>query len=335
MSQQSEMDAYVEAAILNANPLSLNLPKSEENVINSRGEVLHVRTVWGDDCEDFLSGTPPKALLFCIHGVGGHTNRPTHHRMARAFSKIGIKLIAMDFHGHGYSENAPGDLTSGHRRALVSDCMDLVDDLSCLLKAVYSDVGTNFITTTSSASKSSSTSTTTTTTLVTTTSTISWKLKTQVGKESNIPFFLMGNSMGGAVALYASSILNKLKKGGALASNNSNSNREIQLEDATCFNNFQNGLSTLNIDIGILNNTIFSDSSPTPSLLSSSKVSLHIASCFIGTLLLSPALEVEKPHPIILNLIQYIAVPFFGSVPVPKLINSNLSDEAAEQSPPR
>ena len=94
----------------------INAPRGAEYVI-SRGKRLHARTSWGaaievlgtKDANLKTLGKPrvdkPSALIVLVHGLGGHSHRPTYTLQAQIFESSGYKCIAFDFHGHGYSEN--------------------------------------------------------------------------------------------------------------------------------------------------------------------------------------------------------------------------------------
>jgi hypothetical protein len=56
----------------------LNLPDSNEFVLNSNELKLHVRSYWPADSTD----VPPKAAIIFLHGYNSHGCRPTHTYMA-------------------------------------------------------------------------------------------------------------------------------------------------------------------------------------------------------------------------------------------------------------
>lgn len=99
-----------------------NLPRTDEFVMNTRQQKLHVRSVWPSE------STSCKGVVLFLHGYAAHSNRPTLHYLSNCFSSNDFALISMDFHGHGYSEG---------ERGLVSDPCHLIDDTLCVLLALY------------------------------------------------------------------------------------------------------------------------------------------------------------------------------------------------------
>lgn len=112
----------------------------------------------------------PKAIVFFLHGYSSHCNRPTHQYLAKEFNDNDIVYITLDFHGHGYSDGV---------RALVASYVDLVDDFVSLLLAVYSnwnaDPDQNY--------------------------------NILQNYDKSVPFFIVGHSMGGAIAILAANFL--------------------------------------------------------------------------------------------------------------------------------
>eukprot|EP01035_Chromulina_nebulosa_P030749 gene30749-40897_t len=110
------------------------------------------------------------ALVFFLHGYASHISRPVHEKIARDFNTHNIGYITLDFHGHGYSDGL---------RALVASYVDLVDDIVSLLLAVYS------------------------------TSTENSEQNYRIAQtfDTEVPFFIMGHSMGGAITLLTANFL--------------------------------------------------------------------------------------------------------------------------------
>ena len=61
-------------------------------------------------CSSWQSKTPPKAVVFIVHGLGEHSGR--YEEMATFFSKNEIASFAFDHRGHGISEGKKGHATS-------------------------------------------------------------------------------------------------------------------------------------------------------------------------------------------------------------------------------
>jgi alpha-beta hydrolase superfamily lysophospholipase len=93
--------------------------------------------------------------------------------MAKQFLENGLAYVCLDFHGHGYSDGVKG---------IVDSKEFLLDDVFCLLRALYSDtpapMGQN--------------------------GARSFWMKTHA---KNVPFFIMGHSMGGSTAIYVGHML--------------------------------------------------------------------------------------------------------------------------------
>lgn len=104
---------------------AINLARTEEWTMNSRGQRLHLRSRWpsGD----------AKAAILSLHGYGAHCSRPTHEYVATELTGRGFVYVTLDFHGHGYSEGI---------RGLVEDPLHLVDDVFSALAALYAEDAT-------------------------------------------------------------------------------------------------------------------------------------------------------------------------------------------------
>lgn len=158
----AEEGIYVamQTALANNDLGSINLAQSEEYVTNSRGQQLHVRTSWP-------AYSKLRGLVIFLHGFGSHANRPLQRHLSQSFNSMGLAYAMFDFHGHGYSEG---------ERALVYSPDDLVDDVLCLLKAIYADEKNEK-------------------------RRVAHKYFLNNHAPSDIPFFLLGHSMGGGVAI--------------------------------------------------------------------------------------------------------------------------------------
>lgn len=139
--------------------LGLTLPKSEEWVRNSRGHRLHVRT-WAAKVPQ------AKGLVLSLHGMGAHCSRPNSTYLARAITEtLGFHFVSFDFHGMGRSEG---------ERGMLHDYNHLLDDVNCVLEALYRSAATGEG---------------------------EGEIRLEPLKAASCPFYLMGNSLGGAVAL--------------------------------------------------------------------------------------------------------------------------------------
>lgn len=141
----------------------LSLPKSSEFVSNSRGQRLHVRTQLA---KSEVSDQGPRGVIVFLHGLHAHGSRITSSTLAAEINTLGYHFAALDFHGHGHSDGQPGVITSH---------LDLIDDASSLLSVLYRDP---------SAAPAAA-----------------HRVDTPPLDPTSCPFYLMGSSMGGAVAL--------------------------------------------------------------------------------------------------------------------------------------
>lgn len=116
------LDEKVRSSCKSDKPISqLNLPKSEEYIVNSRNQKLHVRSFLPDDKNVTM-------LVIYLHGYSAHNNQPWMPVLAKEFTDQNIGLISFDFHGHGYSDGFP---------VHVEKHEDLVDDCLCLISELY------------------------------------------------------------------------------------------------------------------------------------------------------------------------------------------------------
>mmetsp|Transcript_15817 Transcript_15817/g.26444 ORF Transcript_15817/g.26444 Transcript_15817/m.26444 type:complete len:337 (-) Transcript_15817:674-1684(-) len=99
------------------NATEFNRPQTGYGFSNAKGQKLHFRIDWNNFEQ-------AKYLVFYIHGYGGHGNRVEMHTMSQYFNEHGATVVLMDQIGHGYSEG---------ERVLMLDHNDLVDDFSQLI----------------------------------------------------------------------------------------------------------------------------------------------------------------------------------------------------------
>jgi pimeloyl-ACP methyl ester carboxylesterase len=107
----------------------INLPRSDEFVVNSRGQKLHVRSSWP------APQLPVRGIFVYCHGYGGHCSRPWVPFLCRQLNEKGFAFVGLDWHGFGYSEGVMG--AEGVVKALVGTVDDFVDDVMSLLSALY------------------------------------------------------------------------------------------------------------------------------------------------------------------------------------------------------
>ncbi|CAN0057683.1 unnamed protein product [Scytosiphon promiscuus] len=101
--------------------VDFNLPKGDKFFLNSRGQRLHLRI--------FLpgAGVETKALFFWYHGYAAHINGPTFGDFTKGMAANGYAVIAVDQHGHGYSDGAT---------VLISNYKHLLEDNMAILDVV-------------------------------------------------------------------------------------------------------------------------------------------------------------------------------------------------------
>jgi acylglycerol lipase len=183
-------DQLVEEHLKNGtNP---NLAKTEEYVMNPRGQIIHCRSHLLPD------KVKMKGVVIYIHGYCGHGSRATQHYIAKQLNDSGFGYLTLDLHGHGYSDGV---------RALVEDPWDLCDDLlSCCISLFSEDdkiVGGG-----GSADGSRNP-------LVYQNSIL--HLKSDVLDNPDTPFYFLGHSMGGATATLAALCLTASKSSFSLS----------------------------------------------------------------------------------------------------------------------
>ncbi|CAM9249183.1 unnamed protein product [Laminaria digitata] len=136
--------------------------ETEEFMLNSRDEVLHLRTYAPPD------GQTIKGLVIFVHGYGGHTNVPSKAKLGVAMTELGLAMVQLDLPGHGYSEG---------ERAYITSYSHWLDDYFQLLEAV---AGGGFAEPSKGKLELSA---------------------SQLGRLKTVPFFLTGESLGGGMTL--------------------------------------------------------------------------------------------------------------------------------------
>ncbi|CAM9758904.1 unnamed protein product, partial [Ectocarpus fasciculatus] len=105
--------------------LDFNLPEGDNFFLNSRGQRLHLRTFLPETGKE--KRVEMKALLFWYHGYAAHINGPTFREFAEGMAAGGYAVIAVDQHGHGYSDGAT---------VLINDYKHLLEDNIAILDVV-------------------------------------------------------------------------------------------------------------------------------------------------------------------------------------------------------
>lgn len=161
--------------VRNTSDLStLNLPKTEE-FLNCNGQRIHVRTYWPKDGNGNIC--VPKAVILYIHGYGGHVNRLPYEALGSHYTSNEIAFITFDQFGHGYSTGV---------KAFVPKPAELVRLVLRIVDLIYHDIDAD-------AANDH---------LI---------HKPTNPMPSTTPLFIMGQSMGGAVALLTGLELYPLK----------------------------------------------------------------------------------------------------------------------------
>lgn len=324
-SADDELIARLQAA--RQNPISLALPKSDEYVINSRGQRLNVRTYTGDSS----SGWKARGVVVYIHGYAAHISRPPQPLLAQAFNRRGFAYAGVDFHGHGYSE---GD------RALVLSCDDLIDDVMSFMLLLYSRGPAGSRTANGGEAAIS----------------VSGKLNFYA--PPNIPFWLMGSSMGGGCSVLVGNLLSGrgaagsgaprsaelIHSDGSSQEPSSTASRGLRGDTASseggargCYDDA--GTHEADEDSGELFWNalgVAACAAPFASTAQAARTRRRISlgagdavlrGCFSGLVLVSPAINIKRPPAAVVAALNYLVVPFFGNSPVPSLIESGLSKD--------
>jgi len=149
------------------------LPKTDEFVMNNRNQKLHVRTSFP------TSTSCCKGIIVYLHGYAAHGNRPTLRPIMNSYNDEEYAILTLDFHGHGYSssDDAP--------RALVNNAIDLIDDVLCVLRALYYDKEKDCDE-----------------------NRLLFHLNHHHSNNNDLPkFYIMGHSMGGGIAILVADLL--------------------------------------------------------------------------------------------------------------------------------
>lgn len=145
-----------------------NLPISGEYItINDNQFKLNVRNTWP-------SSENLKGVVFFLHGYASQINRIVHKWIAEYFKSQGIAYITFDYPGHGYSTGPQAYFTSPQE--IIRPTLDVISLFYELQGYEASKVTTNM----------------------------------NIPKEFNpkkTPFFIMGQSMGGAACAYVSHLV--------------------------------------------------------------------------------------------------------------------------------
>ncbi len=119
-------------------------------------------------------------LMFFLHGFGGHINGPTILNMSAVMKSEGIAVLCLDMPGHGYSDG---------ERALIVSHTRLVEDFERFVEIFLSDDSS----------------------VLEHILTINESIKADMVFLRKLPFFVVGQSMGGAVTALSSNGLLKYK----------------------------------------------------------------------------------------------------------------------------
>lgn len=152
---------------------SFNLPKTGNSIVNSNGKILHFRVNWNN----FDSA---KCVLFNIMGYSAHTSRPEVGTLGEVMNQNGIVVITLDLQGHGHSDGVRCYIRS--HNAFVRD---IVYFLTCMMDERSPDNRITF-------DRGSE----------------SFRHK-NLPALRQLPFFLMGSSMGGGLSVLTGIALQK------------------------------------------------------------------------------------------------------------------------------
>jgi alpha-beta hydrolase superfamily lysophospholipase len=221
-----------------------------------------------------------------------HANRPTYTHLVDECLKKNYALVCLDFHGHGYSEGT---------RAYVEEQCHLLDDATSIIRAVYHpDLDLHechFNEHPSGHHKHVHRNN-------------SKKVATQMSTSSaepvfglcknKVPFFVMGQSMGGAVSIRLGLYYQELAAGP----------KDYQSEDAdiTCIGGMP----------------LWTASAPAD--LHKSPADAEFAALFSGAILLAPAITSNLPPPLVRMVFENVLVPFFPETSIPKAMSGGVDD---------
>ncbi len=144
---EKAMGTFTEERPRMASSSLVNAPRTDEFVYNSRGRRLHIRTEWteawkvlGLDPIKEVDRVPTKGVVIVIHGLNGHTNRPSTSFLANRYYRAGYHPVVFDFQGHGYSDRfVPGEKNAyyDHTRALIDDYTEMIDDAIWIISKLF------------------------------------------------------------------------------------------------------------------------------------------------------------------------------------------------------
>lgn len=81
-----------------------NNPKTNNYFTNAQGNLIHFHFAYSNY-------EPAEAVCFFAHGYGGHSNGPVAQEMAKYLNERHIAVFFMDFQGHGYSTGDRAHMT--------------------------------------------------------------------------------------------------------------------------------------------------------------------------------------------------------------------------------
>jgi len=167
----------------------VNLPKTTNSFRTSRGVTLHFRYYLPTGSKKLES------VVFLIHGYGGHSNNPRVPKIAENFSSYGRAVFLLDLVGHGFSDG---------ERALFTRHQDLVDDVYQFISVVSGLTATS----TQNSGFECSLACVFPGLITAAEPVISWDVgsaKHEMIKK--VSFYIMGNSLGGALGVFLSTRL--------------------------------------------------------------------------------------------------------------------------------
>lgn len=156
-----------------------NAPQTGHFFVNDRGQNLHVRSFLPTPG---LFSQQCEAVVFFLHGYTGHMGRPDKMNFGDIIGKQNVACLSYDQVGHGYSDGL---------RALLATPEEYVRDIILFIRLVLGKEDQN--------------------------STDLGIPPKMLRSFQNIPFYLMGESMGGGLAILASLRIQEQFKDGEAA----------------------------------------------------------------------------------------------------------------------